>query len=444
MEVKPITIRDRLQDYEFTDDQELTLTLELLNRIEKDIDELRSRKTRDGFSEYVALAGLAAALFVLLAELKSVTEISFSPIAVIFVGGLLLLKIPWALYQLVAIDQATKTRHEPGRFFWSNDLYFENRIAGLFQLLVFLACLVLLFLVSMPAWIAISTATAFLLYIFLLGLVFVLSFKKEPFSPNNSHRLTMVGIPTLFLAVTIVSLVGLISRLRLPVGNETSPYVIAGLLLTLIGFVDRLIRLSTPSLQLEKLEKLRYDIIFLKADLSDAWTRYEVIAHGHDISEELRSDLNNINNLFNVLDYGQSQKEKCLLAIHEELKLLEVRQQTCTLNENDFNSISAHRLEFFRHAAAMKRLSDQLQPQLDKTANDIHRISRSTQQWERAHDYHQQMLARLAAIEEKDKQIARDGGETDVRIDQMFPKQAKQNLDDNDKGAQTGLHDYKD
>ncbi len=53
MQPEPVTIRDRLQDYEFTDDQEMTLTLELLNRIEKDIDELRSKRTRDGFSEYI-------------------------------------------------------------------------------------------------------------------------------------------------------------------------------------------------------------------------------------------------------------------------------------------------------------------------------------------------------------------------------------------------------
>src|SRR5947209_19658575 len=89
MSTEPITIRDRLQDYEFTDDQEITLTLELLNRIEKDIDELRAKKTRDGFSEYVALGGLAATLFVLLGELSKVTQISFSSVGVIFFCGLL-------------------------------------------------------------------------------------------------------------------------------------------------------------------------------------------------------------------------------------------------------------------------------------------------------------------------------------------------------------------
>lgn len=422
MESKPITIRDRLQDYEFTDEQEMTLTLELLNRIETDIDELRSRKTRDGFSEYVALGGLGAALFVLLGELKSVTEVSFSSVAVIFVGGLLLFKVPWTLYQLLAIDQATKKRDEQGRFFWSNDFYFENRMVCLFQILVFAICLAFLFTISVPVWVAIVTGITFLLYVFLLGLFFVLSFKKEPFTPNNSNRLTMVGLPALFFLITAVSLVGLISQLRLPLGNNVSAYTIAGLLLTMVFFVDRLIRLSTPSLLLEKLQRLRYDIIFLKADLSDAWTRYEVLAYGHDISEELRSEMNTIISVFNILDYGQSQKEKCLAAIREQLNDLEEQQQMRSLTNEDFNSINSHRLEFFRHFSAVERVFEQLQPQLDKTTKDIHRISRSTQEWHRADELNQKILSRLASIQERDKQIAREGGEADERINRLFPQ----------------------
>ena len=199
MNLQPLTIRERLQDYEFTDEQELNLTLELLNRVENDIDEQRAKKTRDGLSEYVALASFAGILYLLLGELNKLADTSFPAIAVILFSGLLLLKIPWALYQLLAIDHATKRRHEQGRFFWSNDLLFENRLGGLFQLLVFLTCGIFVFFVSLPLWISISTAIAFLLYAFMLGLVFVLSFKREPISPNNTNKWTMVGLPVLSL-----------------------------------------------------------------------------------------------------------------------------------------------------------------------------------------------------------------------------------------------------
>lgn len=428
MSTEPITIRDRLQDYEFTDDQEMTLTLELLNRIEKDIDELRAKKTRDGFSEYVALGGLAATLFVLLGELSKVTQISFSSVGLIFFCGLLLLKIPWALYQLIAIDHATKRQYEKGRFFWSNDLFFENRIAGLFQALVFLVGVPLLFWLHLPVWVATSTAVAFLLYIFILGLVFVLSFKKEPFTPDNTRKLSMVGLPSLFLAITTLSVVGLMSRMKIPVGNETLPFVVAGLLLTLVFFVDRLIRLSTPSLLLAKLERLRYDVIFLKAELRDAWTRYEVHVYGHDISEELREDMDDIIRSFNMLDYGQSQKEKYISLIQDEIQRLKPEKEKRTLTESDFGTVSTHKREFFVHFDSVKRLFDQLQPRLEKLAKEINRISRSTQEWQRADQYHQYILSRLATINEKDKQIAQDGAEIDNEINQLLLKEVAQTL----------------
>ena len=426
MNLQPLTIRERLQNYEFTDEQEMNLTLELLNRVEKDIDEQRARKTRDGLSEYVALASFAGVLYLLLGELNKLADLSSPAIAVPLFSGLLLLKIPWAFYQLVAIDQATKRRHEPGRFFWSNDLLFENRLGGLFQLLVFLACGTFVFFLSLPLWISISTGMAFLLYALILGLVFVLSFKREPISPNNTNKWTMVGLPVLFLAATIMSVTGLFSQMNTPIGKEASSYVIAGLLLALIFFVDRLIRLATPSLLLEKLERLRYDIIFLKADLRDAWIRYEIIVYGHDISEELKTEIEDIIRAFNTLDYGQTQQEKSLSAIQDELTRLDKEQQSRRLIENDLATVNSHKVEFFAHLGAVTRLYTALQPRIDKLAKEVNKISRTTQEWERADEYHKFILSRLEALDEMDKQIAKKGAEAEAKINRLFPKTTEQ------------------
>lgn len=271
----PITIRQRLKDYEFTDEQEMTLTLELLKRVEKDIDELKLSKTREGFSLYVAIAGIATPLFLLLGELNKLSAISFSQIGVIFVAAILVSKIPWAFYQLITVDHATKKRQKPGRFVWTNDAFFENRLSGVFQSAVFLGSLVLIFFLRIPLWVVVFTVVSFLLYVFIIGLLFVLSFKREPYVPSGANKKAIVGLPLLFLVFTIVSIVGLISQMTLPVGDETRPYLMAALLLATWFFVDMLIRLSTPSLLLEKLQLLRYDIIFLKANLQDAWIRYD-------------------------------------------------------------------------------------------------------------------------------------------------------------------------
>jgi len=228
-----------------------------------------------------------------------------------------------------------------------------------------------------------------------------------------------------------MSVAGLLSQMQIPIGKETSPFVVAGLLLTLIFFVDRLIRLATPSLLLEKLERLRYDIIFLKADLKDAWIRYEVIVYGHDISEELKTEIDDIIRAFNQLDYGQAQKEKWLSAIQDELNHLEREQKERRLTKDDFATVNLNKREFFAHFGAVEHLYKNLQPRLDKIGKEIHRISRRTQEWERADEIHKFILSRLAALEEKDKQITQNGGEADVKLSRLVSKEAKQSLGNN-------------
>jgi len=422
MDVQPITVRHRLQDYEFTDEQEMTLTLELLNRIEKDIEALRDKKTRDGFSLYVALAGIAGTLYLLLGELSKLADISFTKISMAFFTGLLLLKIPWAFYQLIAFDQATKKRHTQGRFFWSNDFFFETRPAAILQLLVFLISLSLIFFLPMPLWVAVFTGISFLLYIFIIGLVSILSLRKEPYAPNNNNKNAAIGLPILFLIFTFASIGGLIRYMNAPIGSETQPYLIAGLLLTLVFFIDTLIRLLTPSLLLEKLQKLRYDIIFLRANLEDAWTRYEVYVDGHDISEELRGDMDDIIRCFNTLDAHQSQQEESLSAVQEELKQLEVMQSQRKLTQDDFSKLNEHKAKFFLHADEIGRIFGNLNPQLESIANQINRISRTTQEWQRAEIYHQYILSRLSSLTEKDKQIMEGGKDADGKLEKLQPK----------------------
>jgi hypothetical protein len=426
MDVRNFTVRDRLQGYEFTDEQELTLTLELLNRVEKDIDELRGKRSREGFSEYVALAGFAAVVFLLLNELGKLLEIPFSNVTMVLLAGLLLMKIPWAMYQLLAIDVVTAQPPEKGRFFWSNDLFFEQRIAGVFQLILFVGCATVVFFLHLPFWISASTGLAFLLYVFILGLVSVFSFRKKPLSRETTRKSIMISTPTLFIFMTAVSLFGLIPRMKLPIGLETSSYAIAGLLLAMVFFIDTLIRLSTPSMLLRKLERLRYDIIFLKADLKDAWTRYEVIAIGHDISEELRADMDEIIRSFNTIDYGQSQKERALSAYEEELGRLETDHKIRALTDSDFVNLQPHKAELFKHVATVKKLFADLQPRLDKLAKDVHEISRSTQEWNRAEEYHKDIVSRLAAIDDTDEKIQKRAVEADEKLKRLLLPEAKQ------------------
>ncbi|MGH9872630.1 MAG: hypothetical protein ACRD9S_09205 [Pyrinomonadaceae bacterium] len=409
----PISIRQRLQDYEFTDEQELTLTLELLNRIEQDIHDLKSTNPRHGFNLYVAIAGIATTVFLILGELNKVTAISFSSIGTVFFASILLLKIPWAFNQILMFDQASRRNQEPGRFFWSNDFFFENRPGGTFQVIVFLICLLAVFFLRVPFWIKFSTALSFLLYIFIIVLIIVFSFRKKAYKPQATKTKLIVGFPIPFLVTTTFSIVGLISHMMVPIGSESQPYVIGGLLVAIVFFLDMLIRLWTPSVLLNKLQTLRYDIIFLKADLRDAWIRYDIHINGSDISEELRTDMEDVIRSFSSLDFHQSRKLKTLSVIHQELQRLRTREK---LAGNDFDTIDREKRSFFAHDEETNRLDAYLTPRLKTLADQIHEISRATQEWERADGYHQTILARIQDVSEKEAQIAKNAKDADEQL----------------------------
>jgi hypothetical protein len=413
------TIRQRLQDYEFTDEQEMTLTLELLKRIEGDITELKAAKTRDGFSLYVVWGGIAGIFYIVLAELNKIKDVSFSKTAVIFFTILLLSKILWAIYQLIGIDLTAKKQHKPGRFFWSSDFFFELRATGIFQGIIFLLSIIFVFMLPVPLWVAVSTAISFLLYTLIIGFIFIVSFRKEAFRPNNANKIIALGMPALFLVSTVISLIGLISQMEKPIGPETQPFLLAGLLFALVFFIHTLIELTTPSLLLEKLQTLRNDIVFLRANLEDAWTRYEIYIDGNEITEELRNDMDEIVRCFNTLDFHQAKKGEFLLAILEEIMKLEKKRK---LVEADFTDLYALKSQFFAHNEEILKIYDYLNPRLLDLSEQIHKISRATQEWQKADKLHEYILARNASVGELDKKITEGGSEVDEKIKELQTK----------------------
>jgi hypothetical protein len=424
-EFAPPTVRKRLEDYQFSDEQELTLTLELLNRIEKDIHDLKQTNPRQGFSLYVVMAGIATTAYIMLGELSKLSTISFSDIGAIFFASVLMLKIPWAFNQIIMFDRRPRMNHQPGRFFWSNDFLFENRPGGTFQAIVFSICVIGIFFLSVPLWITFFTAISFLLYIFIIGLLVVFSFKKKAFNPTTTNKKVIIGLPLLFIITTIVSVYGLILHIRLPIGSQTQPYIIAGLLLTIFFFVDTLIRLWTPSVLVEKLEILRYDIIFLKTDLKDAWVRYDMHVKGSDISEEIREDMENVIRSLNSVDYHQSQKLQALSVIKQEAERL---QNLSELTEADFETINQMKVVFFAHHEGMSRIDQHLDSQLKNLADQIQEISRATQEWERANQYHNFIKARLEKIDKNQEETAKQAKVADQTIAILRPAIREKNM----------------
>lgn len=117
-----------------------------------------------------------------------------------------------------------------------------------------MGCAAVVFFLRLPLWISASTAVACLLYVFILGLVTIFSFRKKPLTRESTRKSIMISMPALFLVMTAVSLFGLIARMKLPIGSETSSYAIAGLLLAMVfhRYIDQTLDTIIATAKIER------------------------------------------------------------------------------------------------------------------------------------------------------------------------------------------------
>src|ERR1700693_4935262 len=123
--------RRSIQELGLEDSDELSLYLDLIRIIEKDIDEIKAGDTRSGWTSWAMLGGIAAALLLLFGETRKLQSFPTQEVETIGLGGLFLYNI--AVLSLRVL-YPSETVVKPGRIRWSNDAYFSfipSAISGL-------------------------------------------------------------------------------------------------------------------------------------------------------------------------------------------------------------------------------------------------------------------------------------------------------------------------
>ncbi len=416
-------LRLRLEDYEFNDEQELKLTLELINRIEKDIETIKGDKSSDGYSISASIAGFAGALYLLFSELNKLAEIPFTAIVSILLGMLLIGKLSWTISQLVYIDTPPSNSQNSNRFRWANHQLYDQRLNLLYQIAIFIISTILLFLINLPVWVVLFTALSFGIYIFLLGMFFVFSYKEQPLSVFYENKLFKIVLPILVIVTSIISTIGLLKSIPFPIGNATVPFIVAGIIFAIIFFINVAVVLSAPSLLLTHLQQLRRDIIFLKLELKDAWILYEIYMEGNDLAEEVQSILEKITHSFTLIEYQQSQLREILPSIQVEVDKLEKLKK---ITEEDFQLLNQNKAKFLQHKNIENNIYELTSPFHSELSNKINKISGVTKEWEKADNYRQYVLSRLAELGKIDEEINKPAIEIDLKVEKLQAKIKKE------------------
>src|ERR1051325_1798274 len=105
--------RPSIQELGLNDPELVTLHLELIRIIEKDIDEIKEGDAKSGWTSWALIGGIAGALLVLFGETRKLQAFPVNDVAVITLAGILLYNIVVILYNILSGRGSPNIR--PGR-----------------------------------------------------------------------------------------------------------------------------------------------------------------------------------------------------------------------------------------------------------------------------------------------------------------------------------------
>jgi hypothetical protein len=336
--------RRSIQELGLEDSEELSLYLELIRIIEKDIDEIKAGDTRSGWTSWAMLGGIVAGLLLLFGETRKLQNFPTREVETIGLGGLF-------LYNIVVLSlrvlYPNETVVKPGRIRWSNDAYFSFVPSAIYNLLIILASIALAVVLPLSLLGKLTIVAASTLWALLTGLLLVLSKIKFPFGNNRMSRKSGLVISLVTFLLSVLALGVLAIRMQMPVGETaTLPYILAGLILSITLLIGNLIHTMAPSRLLSNLQDLRDDIVFLRAEIDEALRRYETLKEGETLPDALQKDLSEIVNDLSVIEYAHSNIRTLLQRLISQLPSSgdskEVKEQKVKQFNLDTESYALH------------------------------------------------------------------------------------------------------
>lgn len=387
--------RRSIQELGLEDSDELSLYLELIRIVEKDIDEIKAGDTRSGWTSWAIMGGIAAALLLLFGETRKLQSFPTREVETIALGGLFLYNIAVLSFKVLYPNEIGV---RPGRIRWSNDAYFSFVPSAIYNLLIILTSILIAFTLPLTALAKSTVVTASILWGLLTGLLLVLSAIKFPFGNNRMSRKSGLVISLATLVSSILALAVLTSRMQIPTGEgATLPYILAGLILTVVLLTANLIYMTAPSRLLSNLQDLRNDIVFLRVEIDEALRRYETLKEGETLPDALQKDLSEIVNDLNVIDYAHSNMsvliEKMTKELPRQLEAAEIKQQKATEFNLDKDS-------YFLHDARCAEILKLLGTKLKKIAKKQLQLGAVTEDWASENTIRSLLTQRLQRLEE--------------------------------------------
>jgi hypothetical protein len=410
----------------------LSVYLELIRIIERDIDEIVAGDTRNGWTSWGIAAGIAAALMLLFSETRKLA--SFPTIAVEQIGlaGVLLYNVAVLGLRVLSFDQGNI---RPGKLRWSNEAYFAFVPSAVFSLLILILSFFLAATLILPLSVKIVTLAAFGLWS--LWTIFLLAFSRMEF-PLGNNRVSrksgrIISVATLLLSALAMLAMG--SQLRFPVGEEaTLPYIIAGIILVVLVLIGNLVFTVAPSRLLSNLKDLRNEIVFLRIEIDEALRRYEVISEGESLPDAIQKELSEILTDLNVIEYAHWNMHRL---IEQMTRKLPGKDELVSTRDQKTAELGLDKDSYYLHEAKCTDITNSLGPKVEKLTKKMSRVSAATEDWGSENTIRASLTERLQLMQRVETQLKQRRNAVDYYLinPDKIPQELKVVNDDTQKGA---------
>lgn len=211
---------------------------------------------------------------------------------------------------------------------------------------------------------------------------------------------------TIVLLLSISSLVLLGTQMRFPVGETaTIPYILAVLILAIILLIENVISMLAPSRLLSNLQDLRNDIIFLRVDIDEALQRYEPLVEGETLPYALKTELSEILNDLDVIDYAHSNMTTLTGKMIEELPYTE---DPPNIKERKKQQLGLYKDSYSLHDAKCTEIVKLLGAKLKKLNKRLSMLSAASDDRAGENNIRSLLTQRLQSLERNHAQLNQD------------------------------------
>ena len=335
-----------INEDDYTTSELITLWTLLINKVEKDIDDLKTNRL--GFTPWQIMVSIAGVIVGILTALKEITNPFTSITLLVFL--LTTFAIQFVLFAILLSSSATKDPVKPGRVYYYRERFYGLILSFIFNLLVLIGLIVVVIGSSLVGGVRIGILVSLFLSSF-LWIVSIYAYVRNRETGNNPFAPFFVKVFWHWLMIANSLIIVSICAYQAIVLYEpafTNTYVFSGFLAILVFLLGLLITSLVSPGQITLLNDLRDNILFRRfEDLNNALLTYRQIKEGKLSLEAGREDR---------LKFGAALENMRILLATKKEELEKIRNRSDKSKKSEYlletrNSL-AHITELFDKATA--------------------------------------------------------------------------------------------